>query len=194
MGIVAPKVILGNGETQECNMGIQMTLRGKYLYLLRKTPLAFLSKGFVNRFHVPVDSIKQPMEVYGVSGCFLIFSRECMENIGLLDDELFLYEEENVLGVKMDNVGMKTILDPRCSIIHNHGQTTKNLKANPYIWFVESEIVYCKKYLNKKNWEIYPLVMFRKAVFAQRMLHNKDYREAISEFKMRIKAKLKKQY
>ena len=68
--IIAPKIVLPTGEIQETNLGCKMTLKGKYLYILRKTPLKKLSSKFVSHFRVDMSSKHELFQVHVVSGCF----------------------------------------------------------------------------------------------------------------------------
>jgi len=175
VGIIGPRVVLPNGKMQETHLGCKMTLGGKYIYILRKTPLKRWSEGFLSNYIID-DNLKESRYVYGVSGCFFGLSRKCLQDIGYLDENTFLYEEENILGVKMEEKGWKTIYNPTITILHKHGQSTKE-KAFAYICQIESEIYYCKKYLHKKNFTIFPLYTIRMLRYIKQSLNSKDYRK-----------------
>ena len=59
-------------------------------------------------------------EVDCVSGSMLMVKAEAMEKCGFYDEELFLYGEELTLGMRMRNVGYKTILLNNEKFIHHH--------------------------------------------------------------------------
>lgn len=146
-GIAAPKIILPDGKTQETNLGCKMTLRGKYLWILRNTPLGFLSRRFCNKFHIDIDRYHSPLRVFGVSGCCFLFRSECVKEIGCFDENTFLYEEENIISCKMECKGYDTYIIPAYTVIHHHGYSTNANRPAAYAAFVESEIYYCRKYL-----------------------------------------------
>lgn len=59
---------------------------------------------------------------------FLIRS-DVLKKIGFLDENVFLYYEENILGKKISNLGMKVMLDPNAEIVHYGGKSTGKSSA-----------------------------------------------------------------
>lgn len=89
-----------------------------------------------------------------VAGCFFLAKVSAMEKIGFFDDNVFLYNEENILGIKCKQQGFKEIIVLNQIYIHNH-EFHKNEKVkfkkkmsmtkNSF----ESRKYLCKKYYNK---------------------------------------------
>lgn len=186
--VIGPKVYLPDGNIQEINMGCKMTLKGKYLYILRKTPLRKLSVHFVEKFHAVENNLNEPFEVYGVSGCCFMMSKESSRELFPLDENTFLYEEENMIGVKVDRLGKKILYYPPAEITHLGGASTNKMSAFSYGCFIESEIYYCRKYLSSPRFLIFPLFLFRILYFVK-VYQCKDY---IKYGKRSIKMFLKK--
>ena len=107
-----------------------------------------------------------------------------MERIAPFDERTFLYEEELIIGIRMDEAGLKTVYDPESVILHQHEKSTGGVRKNPevYIYQICSEIYYCKKYLYMKNWQIMPLYLYRAAVYARYCLGNRRFREMAGTF------------
>lgn len=183
VGMVGPKIILPNGKIQETNLGCKMTVAGKYLYILRKTPLKFLSNKFVNSFRINLEGKREPIKTFGVSGCCFMLSYNCLNEIGKLDENTFLYEEENILGCRLEASNMEVILLPCVQVVHKHGQSTKSVKAFAYTCLVESETYYCRKYLNAKRWQIVGLYLIRVLGYLKGCLNSEDYRKNIVAFR-----------
>lgn len=160
-GIAGPKVYLSNGKIQEINMGCKMTLAGKYKYILRKTPLKKCSKNFVQKFHALDHDLMKPFDVYAVSGCCFMLSQKAAAKLFPLDENTFLYEEENIIGIKMEKLGLKTIYDTDSEIIHLGGESTKGISEFAYTCLIESEIYYCLQYLRSLRIQIIPLYIIR---------------------------------
>ena len=167
-GIAGPKVFLPNGALQEINMGCKLTLSGKYKYLLRKTPFRFLVEDFVGMFHAYDKDISQPFQVYAVSGCCFMMSNHAATMLYPLDENTFMYEEENIIGIKMEHLGLKTIYDTRSHIVHIGGATSKSIPARSYRYFIESECYYCRKYLNASVLELSMLELCRIIVYIKK--------------------------
>lgn len=55
-----------------------------------------------------------------VSGCFFIINSDTLDEINYLDDNMFLYYEENVLSKKIKNINKKIVVSNDILIIHNH--------------------------------------------------------------------------
>lgn len=182
VGIVGPKVILENGMSQQTQLGCKMTVRGKYLNILRKTPFRIFSKNFVNEFYIDIDSLKKERKVYGVSGCCFMVTAKCLEKIGLFDENTFLYEEENIIGCKMDNAGLETMLLPYCIVIHKHSQSTKHAKPFSFACIVESEMYYCRKYLHAARVSLLGLYLIRTIQYLVFSVKYSEYRKNIAGY------------
>lgn len=182
VGIVGPKVYLPDGSIQEINCGIKMGKKEKYMYLLKKTPLKFLVKDFVKKFNALDKDLSKPFIVYAVSGCCFMMSRQCALKITPFDEETFLYEEENIIGVRMENLGYSTVYCTDIEIVHEHGQSTKHMKAFSYSCFVESELYYFKKYLKGSLIEVFPLYTIRTLKYLLHCLDKRDYRKNVPNY------------
>lgn len=108
--------------------------------------------------------------------------REAIEKIGLLDEGTFLYEEENILGCQMEQIGYDVYLLPEVIAIHKHGRTSKYMGAASFTYFVESEIYYCRKYLEGAIIEILPLYLIRLGQYLKRCVQEKEYRDNMLNF------------
>lgn len=179
--IIAPKIVLPTGEIQETNLGCKMTLKGKYLYILRKTPLKKLSSKFVSHFRVDMSSKHELFQVHGVSGCCFMITASALKKINLFDEHTFLFEEENILSSQIAKIKEVVLIDPKIQVTHHHGFTTKNSKAIALKAHTESEIYYCKKFLRSKNISIFPLVMIRVIEYCRR-LSKDEYRREFRKF------------
>lgn len=191
--IIAPKIVLSTGEIQETNLGCEMTLKGKYLYILRKTPLKRLSRKFVSRFHIDMSSKYEVFQLHGVSGCCFMITSSALEEINLFDEHTFLFEEENILSAQIAKIKKDILIDPQIQVTHRHGFTTKNIKAVALKAHTESEIYYCKRYLLSRNVSILPLVMIRVAEYC-RNLSKDEYRREFRTFIKGIRKELSCRY
>ncbi|MGN8741601.1 glycosyltransferase family 2 protein [Collinsella sp. LCP19S3_C6] len=72
---------------------------------------------------VRCDAIKV---TYGVSqvdcivGCFFVAKAQQLAGLGLLDENVFLYNEENILGMRCRRAGWKLLVDKGQVYYHNH--------------------------------------------------------------------------
>lgn len=179
-GIVGPKIILGNGRIQRECMMFKTGIREKYL--LRTRLHVFFpryNKRYWGRQH---DYEKETFQVYAVMGCCFMMSRACALDVTPLDENTFLYEEELILGIRMEQAGWKTIYYPKSVIHHLHGKSTEQVRAFAYTCNVCSEIYYCRRYLGMKRWQILPLYWYRTALYGLKAVRNGEFREKKAEY------------
>lgn len=55
-----------------------------------------------------------------VVGCFFLAKVKCMQEVGFFDENVFLYNEENILGIKLKRKGYKEVLALDQFYYHNH--------------------------------------------------------------------------
>lgn len=177
IGIVGPKIHLPDGTIQKECMAIQTRLKEKYLL---RTRLKFFFPQYNSRYwgrdH---DYEKEIFQVYAVLGCCFMVNRACVDDVMPLDEHTFLYEEELILGIKMEKKGWKTVYNPQSEILHKHEMATGGIGRNPFAYTCQicSEIYYCMNYLGANVWEIIPLYCYRTLLYLGRCLRNRRFRE-----------------
>lgn len=177
-GIVGPKIVLGNGVTQkECMM---FKTGPKEKYLLRTRLHMFFPKYNDRYWGREHDYEKETFQVYAVMGCCFMMRRDCALDMTPFDEHTFLYEEELILGIRMEQAGWKTFYYPESVIHHLHGKSTEKVKAFAYTCNVCSEIYYCREYLGMKRWQIWPLYLYRFIIYFIKYLVILDYRKKIN--------------
>lgn len=163
VGIVGPKIIREDGSLQKECMMTKTGPKEKYLLRTRLNVLCpKFNRKYWGRNH---DYDVETFKVYAVLGCSFMISRACALQVTPLDEVPFLYEEELILGIRMEQNGWDTVYLPDSKIMHLHGKSTGSVKPFAYTCNVSSEIYYCKKYLKMKNWQIIPLYLYRSILF-----------------------------
>ena len=96
---------------------------------------------------------ENPIKVECISGCFFIITMEALRDIGYLDEDIFMYNEETLLGYKLMHKNYYELLRTDLLFYHNHVNSTnptlrsfmpKRLKR------FESDIVLFKKIYGDK--------------------------------------------
>lgn len=67
------------------------------------------------------------LKVGAVEGSLFFVSRDVISKVGLLDDNVFIYFEEDILAKKVSNLGLKVGVDRSISYIHYGAQTTNKV-------------------------------------------------------------------
>ena len=90
-----------------------------------------------------------------IPGSFFIIKRNALENIGFLDENVFLYNEENILSQNLLKINKKVALSMNDYYEHNHKKkqnklTLKQRLKNNRIGF-QSRKYLCQKFYSKKS-------------------------------------------
>lgn len=179
VGIVGPKLFKIDGSINNPGMYIRTGIKEMYLV---NTGISHILKHQRDKYFCKDMDLSKPFQVHAVSGCCFMISRECALDITPLDENTFLYQEELIIGIQMEQRGYITMYYPQSSVIHACGESTKSVRAFSFICYVESEIYYCKKYLNAKVIQILPLYFMRTKTYFVRALKYKDFRKNINKY------------
>lgn len=99
-------------------------------------------------------------EVDFVRGAFLALNRRCLEEIGLLDERLFMFGEETDLCYRMKLRGWKVLYMPDTVIIHHKGKSTEQITDNMYSQRIQSLIYYFQKHRSKLSTFMLRVIIF----------------------------------
>jgi len=80
--------------------------------------------------HIGLDEIDEGQydkikEVGYLTGCALLIKREVVEEVGVLEDDYFLYYEDADYSLRVKNAGYKVIYAPKSKIYHKVSRSTK---------------------------------------------------------------------
>lgn len=180
VGIVGPKVINDKGEIQisHCSMRTGM----KEIFQLY-TAAKWIFRKKWKMYYCLDQNPEVPMYVYHVSGCCFAISRECAKKVMPLDEKTVLYNEELIIGIRMEQAGYRTWYEPDSVVIHRHGATTKKVHPFMYQCISQSELYYCAKYQNAKGWQLWMLYHYRRGLYMLRCITNSEMRRYWTEFR-----------
>lgn len=150
-----------------------------------------LSRGW--KIPTPVDDIKQNIIGYGekyfnthlrysdnyyskklskvdtVSGCFFLIKSSHLVNINYFDENVFLYYEENIFGIKTKILKKNIVINNDVDVVHDHAKTIdKNIKRiNKYKILKKSQLYFEREY-NKAN--SFQLFLLKFSAFVTKIL------------------------
>lgn len=191
VGIVGPMILDKNKKIQKENLCKKTGLKEKYLV---RTKLNVLFRKHYREYFGLNRDYRESFEVFAVLGCCFMMSNLCAKEVTPLDENTFLYEEELILGIKMQEANFKTVYFPESVIYHLHGKSTENVKAFAFQCNVESEIYYCKQYLKSTIIQIYPLYLYRVILYLIRCIKYEDFRKNKYIFLLKTYKVIKKYY
>ena len=93
-----------------------------------------------------------------LSGCFFLIQSKTLQAVNYLDDNVFLYYEENILAKKLQVKKKINLISNKVTIIHNHSVT------------IDKSLKRIKKYKAQKKSQYYFEVEYNNASLLERML------------------------
>ena len=107
---------------------------------------------------------KDISKVGTVSGCFFAISSKHLEEMGYFDENVFLYYEENIMGVKTKDLGKNIIVANNIDVIHDHAVSIdKSLKRiKKYDILKNSQYYFEKTYNHDSKGELFLLRLTNK--------------------------------
>ncbi len=144
IGLIMPKVLYPTGELQRlCKL-----LPTPYTLIMRRF-LKFLTPllNRVNRdYELQFADYDQVMDAPFLSGCFMFFRNEALQEVGLFDERFFLYSEDIDISRRM-HLRYRTVYYPHTVIFHFFGKAPyKNWRA------LRVNIQSAITYFNKWGW------------------------------------------
>ena len=85
-------------------------------------------------------------EVDVVTGCFMLVRREAIEQVGLMDEQFFMYSEETDWCYRFKQAGWKTLFTPDAEVIHLGGASSRQIKPEMRLQLSGSILLFLKKH------------------------------------------------
>lgn len=87
-----------------------------------------------------------------VKGCFFLIDSKALEKVNYLDENTFLYYEENILAKKLKIKKYKTVINNKVIIYHDHAKTiSKNVNNINRYKITKKSLMYYEKNYNDAN-------------------------------------------
>lgn len=121
IGILGPKITGINGEAQSPRkkMNIFNKIIRRYFNMMTFAKW--------NKKNSDIDYDGKSGYKYWVMGCFFIVDSNKFNEVGMFDENTFLYGEEMILSERMNNKGYSVYFLNDIEVIHYQGGTTKNV-------------------------------------------------------------------
>lgn len=163
VGIVAPTII----ENKSLNRGwrqpspfLDSMLNLVYIHRFLRKKYVF----YQDEYYQGKTSI-----VDVVSGCFFLIKSKDLEKINFLDENTFLYYEENILAKQIKKEKLNLVICNDILIIHNHSVSIdKNLKKIKKLKIQKQSQYYFQTNYNHAN--IFEKVLLKTTAFTSRMI------------------------
>jgi len=133
-------------------------------------PRPTLSREFWRLFHL--DSFRfhgvynmdtwdmnDPREVEVLQGASLLLRRDAIDQVGLLDEDYFMYTEEVDLCYRLKNSGWDLYWVPQSKIVHYGGQSTQQVASKMFLSLYETKLLYFRKNHGSSSAFIYKVIL-----------------------------------
>ena len=151
IGAISPVLRSTNGEVQRaCTRNLPGFLDFICVYTFIGQRL--LKENRIWKSHFNYDySFDRPAEFGVLGGSCILFKSQAIADIGLFDENTFLYWEEYIIGCKLASHGWKSVLCPDAEIIHKGESCIKNLNLKSWarFWSIQSELYYIDNYASQ---------------------------------------------
>ena len=98
------------------------------------------------RYHLGFLSPDETHEVEVLSGAFMLLRKAALDQIGLLDEDYFMYGEDIDLSHRLTLGGWKNHYFPGTRIIHYKGESTKRTSVNFVFVFYRAMVIFARKH------------------------------------------------
>ncbi len=159
VAVVTPKIVLSNGQLDHaCHRGFPTPWNAASYYggLARLFPRWKLTAGYLQSW----KDIQSKHEVDACSGAAMIVRVAAIDQVGMLDEDFFMYAEDIDWCYRFAQAGWKTLYDPKVTIRHHkyksgQGQVDWQIKAKTITAFFDT----MKQFMNKHYHSKYPRVV-----------------------------------
>lgn len=153
-GGLGVKMVNGQGEfLPESKRGIPFPAVAFY-------KLFGLSKLFPNSqkfgsYHLTYLDNDEIHSVEVLSGAFMLMRKKALDEVGLLDEDYFMYGEDIDLSYRILKGGYKNYYFPKTRIIHYKGESTKKGSLNYVHVFYKAMQIFAQKHFSKNNAKLF---------------------------------------
>lgn len=149
-GGLGVKMVNGKGEfLPESKRGIPFPAVAFYkLFGLSKL---FPKSQRFGTYHLTYLSNDEIHSVEVLSGAFMLMRRSVLDQVGLLDEDYFMYGEDIDLSYRILKGGYKNYYFPETRIIHYKGESTKTGSLNYVHVFYKAMQIFARKHFSQKN-------------------------------------------
>lgn len=179
LGVVGPKIFDENGNIQKyarkpLTFARFVSIKKPFSYFLKNIQNDYLHEGY----DYSTNLVFQGM----VDGCCFAIKNDVVSTINGFDENTFLFGEEDIIGLKLMNIGKKAGICRHADVIHK-GSTTMGKGTSPFTDFHRyvSSYYILVEYVDINMVQRFIVRMINIGGFALRSLFNKEYKNKLSD-------------
>lgn len=154
VGAVGCKILNSDGTLQ---LSCRRSFPGPWVSLTKMLGLSklFPKSKLFGRYNLTYLDPDEPAEVEALSGSFMVVRKETVDQVGLLDEDFFMYGEDLDWCYRIGLAGWKIMYLPQTQIIHYKGQSAKKAPFDSLRVFFGAMHLFVQKHF-KKGWSVVP--------------------------------------
>ncbi len=153
VGVLGPQLLNSDGTLQRTAKrfpGPASALFGRKSILTCWFPNNPFSRAYLLELD---ETRREPFEADCISGACLLVRREVLEQVGLLDEQFFMYWEDNDWCYRIKAAGWQIYALPTVQVVHYEGQSSRERPARRIIAFHASVYRYVCKHVVRSWWD-----------------------------------------
>ena len=119
----------------------------------------FPHSAFFNRYHAGHLPENDTNKIEVLAGAFMLLRRKVLDEIGLLDEDFFMYGEDIDLSFRITKAGYLNYYFPQAWMIHYKGESTRKSSLNYVRLFYGAMLIFARKHFAGKNERLLSLVI-----------------------------------
>jgi GT2 family glycosyltransferase len=158
-GAVGSRLLNPDGSLQ-VSCYVQPTLKNEFLRMLH---LDGVVPG--SRYKMSTWEVEKAREVDIVQGASLVLRSQTLEEVGLLDEDFFMYSEDYDLCYRIKKAGWRLYWVPWSEVIHFGGQSTRQVAADMFLRLYQSKLLCMRKHYGAPAAAAYKSILLISALF-----------------------------
>ncbi len=102
---------------------------------------------------------RAPRPVGAVKGACMILKRAALDQVGLLDEDYFMYTEEVDLCFRLKKAAWRTYWVPSAEVVHFGGQSTQQTATSMFLALYASKLIFFKKNHGQFSATLYKIIL-----------------------------------
>ena len=144
IGLLGPRILAPDGAVQRSTMRFP-TVWNSFCRALALDSL-FRGSRIFGGFLMSDFAHDKTMDVDILNGCFWLVRREVLNQVGLLDEQLFMYGDDLDWCYRFHEAGFRVVFYPQAESVHYGGGTTASAPTFFYIEYRRANLQFWKKH------------------------------------------------
>jgi len=183
IGVSAPLIEVPNQDVEAQfarnkltvgNYMAEKTFFGRFKRFARKHP----------RYQVENSDFTEDYKFFGMTyGCMYIARADFFEKTGMLDDSVFLFNEEDIVAYKLESENLYTLITPDAKVFHNHHSSiSKTSVANRIYHLRISPLIVLRKYGRMNGFMLVSFAFVNSLSWMLKSVRHSDFRKLLFKF------------